>query len=244
MNRSALAPAPRAATLEQEDGVSALRSLPAWLYTDPRFFEREREAIFRFAWQIVGHVNEALAPGDYLTLDMLGERVVTLRGGDGVLRSFHNVCRHRAAKLAPEARGSCGHRLVCPYHAWSYGLDGKLANAPKWQGFEGLDTSEHGLKPVEQEIFHGFIFVRFEGGGPSVAQMMAPYADEIAAYQLERLVPHGRVTLRPRALNWKNVADNYSDGMHIGVAHPGLARLFGASYAIEVRMPSRPSAGP
>jgi carnitine monooxygenase subunit len=215
--------------------VTAIKSLPAWLYTDAGFFAREREKVFRSAWQIMGHINDAPEAGDYITLDFLGERVVTIRGADGELRSFHNVCRHRAAKLAPEARGSCGHRLVCPYHAWSYNLDGALANVPKWQGFENLDKRTHGLVPVEQEIFHGFIFVRFQSGGPSVREMMAPYEEEISPYQLERLVPNGRVTLRSRTVNWKNVADNYSDGMHIGVAHPGLTRLFGATYTIEAK---------
>ncbi len=210
-------------------------SLPAWLYTDQRFFEAERERVFRPAWHIVGHNNDAPNPGDYITLDVLGERVVTLRGEDGVLRSFHNVCRHRAGKIAPETRGSCGHRLVCPYHAWSYKLDGKFAGAPKWQGFEGLKAKELGLQPVEQEIFQGFIFVRFEPGLPSVAEMMAPYAEELAQFELEKLVPNGRVTLRPRPVNWKNVGDNYSDGMHIPVAHPGLSRLFAGTYTIEAR---------
>lgn len=215
--------------------MSDVKSLPAWLYNDPGFFEQEREKIFRSAWHIVGHVNDAPKPGDYVTLDILGDRVVSLRGADGKVRSFHNVCRHRAAKLAPESRGSCGHRLVCPYHAWSYTLDGKLANVPKWQGFDGLDAASYGLKPVEQEIYHGFIFIRFAPGLPSVAEMMAPYADEIEAHALETLIPGGRVTLRPRPVNWKNVGDNYSDGMHIGVAHPGLSRLFGATYKIEAR---------
>ncbi len=215
--------------------MKSVNSLPGWLYTDQRFFELEREKVFRAAWQVMGHVNEAPNAGDYMTLDMLGERVVTVRGADGVLRSFHNVCRHRAAKLAPEARGACGHRIVCPYHAWSYNLDGSLASVPKWQGFEGLDKAAHGLAPVEQEIFHGFVFVRFDAEGPSIAEMMAPYEEEIAAYELERLIPNGRVTLRPRGVNWKNVADNYSDGMHIPVAHPGLTRLFGATYAIEAQ---------
>lgn len=210
-------------------------SLPGWIYTDPRFFELERQKVFRQTWHIMGHVNDAPNAGDYVTLDILGERVVTLRGNDGQLRSFHNVCRHRAAKLAPDSRGSCGHRLVCPYHAWSYGLDGRLTNIPKWQGFDDLDKTAYGLPPVEQEIFHGFVFIRFEKGLPSVAEMMAPYAEELAPYQLETLVPHGRVTLRPRTVNWKNIADNYSDGMHIGVAHPGLSRLFGSTYKIEAR---------
>jgi len=211
------------------------KSLPAWLYTDQRFFEAEREKIFASAWHIVGHSNDAPSPGDYITLDVLGERVVTVRGEDSKLRSFHNVCRHRAGKIAQEARGACGHRLVCPYHAWSYKLDGSFAGAPKWQGFDGLDAKELSLKPVDQEIFHGFIFVRFEPGLPSVADMMAPYEEELAPFELEKLVPNGRVTLRPRPVNWKNVGDNYSDGMHIPVAHPGLTRLFGGTYRIEAR---------
>ena len=210
-------------------------SLPGWIYSDPHFFELERAKIFRQAWHVMGHVSDAPSPGDYVTLDVLGERVVTLRGQDGVLRSFHNVCRHRAAKIAPLSRGSCGHRLVCPYHAWSYGLDGRLAGVPKWQGFEDLDKAAYSLPAVEQEIFHGFVFVRFERGLPSVAEMMAPYAHELEPYQLETLVPNGRVTLRPRKVNWKNIADNYSDGMHIGVAHPGLSRLFGSTYKIEAQ---------
>jgi phenylpropionate dioxygenase-like ring-hydroxylating dioxygenase large terminal subunit len=233
--RQRAARATLAARRWQGEWVLEVKSLPGWLYSDPGFFEQEREKIFRSAWQIVGHVNDAPNAGDYITLDILGERVVTVRGDDAKLRSFHNVCRHRAARLAPEARGSCGHRIVCPYHAWSYGLDGTLVNVPKWQGFENLDKAGHGLVPVDQEIFHGFIFVRFAPGLPSVADMMAPYADELASYELERLVPNGRVTLRSRAVNWKNVADNYSDGMHIGIAHPGLSRLFGATYKIEAR---------
>jgi len=210
-------------------------SLPAWLYSDPRFFELERQAIFRQAWHIVGHLNEAPNPGDYLTFDILGERVVAVRGQDGQIRSFHNVCRHRAGKIAPDARGACGARLVCPYHAWSYRLDGGFAGAPKWQGFENLDADSLGLKPVDQEIAFGFVFVRFAPGLPSVREMMAPYQDELAAFELEKLVPNGRVTLRPRPVNWKNVADNYSDGMHIPVAHPGLSRLFAGTYRIEAQ---------
>ena len=208
-------------------------SLPAWIYSDPGFFERERETVFRTAWQVVCHVNDVPKAGDYQTLDFLGEQVLVLRGEDGVVRSFHNACRHRASRLADGNSGNCGHRLVCPYHAWSYGLDGRLLRVPPWQGFDDLDLSTHGLKPVEQEIWQGFVFVRFAPGLPSVAEMMSPYADEIAVHRFEELQPQGRVTLRPRAVNWKNVGDNYSDGLHIPVAHPGLTRLFGPTYAME-----------
>ncbi len=209
------------------------QSLPAWIYADRSFFERERETVFRTGWQIVCHVNDVPKAGDYQTLDILGERVVTVRGDDGQVRSFHNACRHRASRLVDGSEGNCGHRLVCPYHAWSYGLDGALRNVPRWQGFEGLDLAEHGLKPVEQEVWRGFVFVRFAPGLPSVAEMMEPYDAEIAPHGFEDLQPQGRVTLRPRPVNWKNVADNYADGLHIPVAHPGLTRLFGPSYAME-----------
>ena len=210
-------------------------SLPAWIYRDPGFFALEKERLFRTAWQVVCHINDVPEAGDYHTLDFLDERVVTVRGDDGEVRSFHNVCRHRASRLADGARGNCGHRLVCPYHAWSYGLDGRLTNIPKWQGFEDLDLDRYGLEPVEQEIFLGFVFVRFAPGLPGVAEMMGDYAEELKPYGLETLVPQGRVTLRPRAVNWKNVADNYSDGLHITVGHPGLTRLFGRGYGVEAR---------
>jgi len=211
------------------------QSLPARLYLDPEFFEAERRDLFAKSWHVVCHGNDIPRSGDYHTLDMLGERFVAIRGGDGAVRSFHNVCRHRASRLADGNSGNCGHRLVCPYHAWSYGLDGSLKNVPAWQDFKGLDLSRHGLIPLEQEVWRGFVFVRTRSGLPSVAEMMAPYDAEIAPHEFEKLVPQGRVTLRPRAVNWKNVADNYGDGLHIPVAHPGLTRLFAGSYALEAK---------
>jgi phenylpropionate dioxygenase-like ring-hydroxylating dioxygenase large terminal subunit len=215
----------------QDDAVS----LPAWIYHDPEFFELEKQAIFRTSWQLVCHVSDVPEPGDYHSLEFLGESVVVLRGEDGALRSFHNVCRHRAARLLDGNKGHCGRRITCPYHAWTYALDGRLVAIPQRDSFAGVELSQHGLVPLEQEIYHGFIFVRFAPGLPSVRQMAAPYEHELAHYRLEELVPQGRVTLRPRDVNWKNVADNYSDGLHIPVAHPGLTRLFGRSYTIEAQ---------
>jgi phenylpropionate dioxygenase-like ring-hydroxylating dioxygenase large terminal subunit len=98
-----------------------------------------------------------------------------------------------------------------------------------------MNTDDYGLAEVEQEIWRGFVFVRFAPGLPSVAEQMAPYADELAGAPLEDLVPLGRPRAQTRQVNWKNVADNYSDGLHIPVAHPGLTRVFGKSYAIEAR---------
>ncbi len=210
-------------------------SLPAWLYSDPEFFEAERTQLFTKTWQLVCHISDIPKPGDYHTFDLLDEKFLSLRGADGVVRSFHNVCRHRASRLADGTSGNCGHRLVCPYHAWSYNLDGTLKSIPPWQDFGHLDLSRHGLFPLEQEIWHGFVFVRLEKGLPSVAEMMAPYEAEIAPHRLEEIEPYGRVTLRPRVVNWKNIADNYGDGLHIPVAHPGLTRLFAGTYALEAK---------
>ncbi|HEY5757779.1 MAG TPA: aromatic ring-hydroxylating dioxygenase subunit alpha [Steroidobacter sp.] len=209
--------------------------LPAWIYRDPDFFELEKRTIFRTSWQLVCHGSDMPNPGDYHCFDMLGESIVSVRGRDGEIRSFHNVCRHRASRLLDGQKGHCGGRITCPYHAWTYSLDGRLIGVPHRETFRDLKPELHGLAPLEQEIYMGFIFVRLEPGLPSVREMLAPYAHELAAYRLEELIPQGRVTLRPRTVNWKNVGDNYSDGMHIDVAHPGLSRLFGNSYGIEAQ---------
>ena len=210
-------------------------ALPGWIYRDPEFFEREREAVFRNSWQVVCHLSDIPQPGDFHTFEFLGESLAVVRTEDGGVRAFHNVCRHRAARLLDGARGHCGRRITCPYHAWTYALDGRLVAVPNREAFSGLDTARHGLATLEHEVFLGFVFVRLAPGLPSVREMAAPYLHELAPYRLEELVPMGRVSLRPRAVNWKNVADNFSDGLHINVAHPGLTRLFGKGYGIEAR---------
>lgn len=218
-------------------GISSLEdeSLPGWIYHDPEFFEAEKEAVFRTAWQLVCHVSDLPKPGDYHTLDFLGEAIVSVRGEDEQVRSFHNVCRHRGARLLDGVRGHCGRRIACPYHRWTYSLDGRLVGVPHLDQYRGLETREHGLAPLDQEIFMGFVFVRLAAGLPSVREMMEPYLEELEPWRLEDLVPRGRVTLRPRPVNWKNVADNYSDALHINVAHPGLTRLFGRGYGLEAQ---------
>ncbi|MDR3512038.1 MAG: aromatic ring-hydroxylating dioxygenase subunit alpha [Caulobacteraceae bacterium] len=209
-------------------------SLPAWLYNDPEFFELEMARVMRPSWQVVCHVSDVPEVGAFHTLDFLGESVVVVRGEDNEVRAFSNVCRHRGSRVADGPSG-CVRKLVCPYHAWSYELDGRLTGVPLGETYPALQKEAMGLAPVEMEIWRGFIFVRLEGGGPSVAEMMTPYDHEVEAYRFEDLKAMGRVTLRPRPVNWKNVADNYSDGLHIRVAHPGLTRLFGRSYGVEAQ---------
>ena len=208
-------------------------SLPAWTYRDPEFFALEQERIFRPSWQIVCHESDVAQAGDWHSIDYAGESVIVVRGKDGVLRAFTNVCRHRGSRILDGTRG-CASRLVCPYHAWTYALDGRLTGVPDTTSYPTLDKAKAGLARVDLERWHGFIFVRLEDdGGPGIAAMMAPYEELVAPYRFEDLTALGRVTLRPREVNWKNVGDNYSDGLHIAVAHPGLSRLFGQSYGVE-----------
>jgi carnitine monooxygenase subunit len=207
-------------------------SLPGWLYFDPEFFEAEKRTFLRAAPQVVCHESEIREPGDWRTLEYLGESVIVIRGDDGSVRAFANVCRHRGSRLV-DGNGGCAKVLTCPYHAWSYARDGSLVGVPHRDEYPGLKTEDLGLMPVALEDWRGFLFATLQSGAPSVAEMMGPYEQEVAPYRFEDLRVMGRVKIRPRALNWKTIADNYADGLHIPVGHPGLTRLFGRNYRIE-----------
>ncbi|MGZ2412843.1 phenylpropionate dioxygenase-like ring-hydroxylating dioxygenase large terminal subunit [Sphingomonas sp. F9_3S_D5_B_2] len=209
-------------------------SLPGWLYHDAEFFGAEQRAFLRAAPQVVCHESEIALAGEWRSLEYLGESVIVIRGDDGEVRAFANVCRHRGSRLV-DGTGGCARVLTCPYHAWSYARDGRLVGVPHRYEYPYLQTDKLGLVPLPLERWHGFLFVTLEPGAPSVAEMMAPYEEEVAPYRLEDLQAIGRVTLRPRPLNWKTIADNYSDHLHIPVGHPGLTRLFERNYRIEAR---------
>ena len=142
-------------------------SLPAWTYHDPEFFELEKERVFASSWQVVCHVNDIPNTGDWHGLEYIGESVIVVRGKDGEVRAFTNVCRHRGSRIVDGASG-CAKKLICPYHAWTYELDGKLTGVPDSASYPGLDKSSHGLAPVSMEIWRGFIFVRLKDEGPSL----------------------------------------------------------------------------
>jgi phenylpropionate dioxygenase-like ring-hydroxylating dioxygenase large terminal subunit len=208
-------------------------SLPGWIYSDSEFFELEMERVIRPSWQIVCHVNEIAQPGDYRTLDYLDESVIVIRGADSEVRAFTNVCRHRAMRLL-QGPGGCARKIVCPYHAWTYEADGRLSGVPHKAEYPALNVAESGLAPVALEQWRGFVFVCLEPGTfPTPAEMMAPFEAEVAPYKFEAMQPMGAVRHRPREVNWKNVGDNYSDNLHIPVAHDGLTRLVGKTYRIE-----------
>ena len=211
--------------------------LPDWTYRDRRFYKREIEEILLPSWQVVCHESDLPDTGDYQRLDFVGRPIFVIRDQDGQLRAFYNVCRHRAARLLDGdqlGRGHCDRqRIVCPYHGWSYDLQGSLCGVPALDRYDGLSLSDWSLRSPELEVWRGFVFVRCRSGGPSVADLLAPWAALFGAYRIAEMRALGRVTLRPREVNWKTVVDNYSDGLHIRVAHRGLSALTGDTYKLH-----------
>ncbi len=207
------------------------RGLPAWTYHSPAMLELEKQELFRKHWQIAGHVNDVPKAGDFFTVDIADDRAIIMRGDDGVVRAFHNLCRHRGSRVAAEKQGHCKNAIVCPFHGWVYNFDGTLRGAARPQSFGALDKREFGLKPIESEIWMGFIFIRFAGGRQaSVAETMAVYAPEMADYRMEHLVPVAQFNDVVIPVNWKSVRDVDNEGYHVAMAHPALQDLYGATY--------------
>ena len=206
--------------------------LPAWTYHSQALFDLERDQLFLTHWQVVGHVGDMPAAGDWITFDLLGERAVIMRGNDGVVRAFHNLCRHRGARVVDGAKGHCKGAIVCPFHGWVYNLDGSLRGAARPSSFGEMKREEFGLKPIEMEIFHGFIFIRFKAGPqPAVAELLAPYEADFAAYRLDRLLPVRNLDWSAELpVNWKSVRDVDNEGYHVALAHPSLQELYGRTY--------------
>lgn len=210
------------------------RGLPAWTYHSDALTALEMAELFRTHWQIACHVSDAPEPGDFLALDAVGERALVLRGRDGVLRAFHNICRHRGSRVVAEPQGRCRGALVCPFHGWVYNLDGTLRGAARPDSLPDLDRVEHGLMPLDCEVWNGFVFIRFAPGPqPSVAELLAPFAAEVAAYEVETMVPAGGVWTDRSPVNWKSVRDVDNEGYHVAMAHPALQDLYGHDYVDE-----------
>ena len=225
----------RPATQTRTDAARGRTGLPAWSYFSEELLELEREQLFRRHWQIICHASDLPDPGAFITCDIVGDRALILRNGDGQVRAFHNLCRHRGSRVLGEERGNCRGSIVCPFHGWVYNLDGTLRRPAEPGSLPDLDPVEWGLKPLECEIWNGFVFVRFlPGPQPSVAAVMARWDDEIAQYGLAELVPDGRGTWTTEVdVNWKCIRDVDNEGYHVPMAHPGLADLFGRNYVDE-----------
>lgn len=209
------------------------RGLPGWTYHSRALFELERREVFLNHWQVAGHVSDLPAPGDWLTFDLLGERALVIRGQDGRVRAFHNLCRHRGARLANGTQGHCKSAMVCPFHGWVYNLDGTLRGPARPDTFGDMDRAAFGLKPVEMAIWQGFIFLRFlPGPQPAIDELMQPFEADFAAYRTEELLPADNAGWPATTLpvNWKSVRDVDNEGYHVAMAHPALQDLYGRTY--------------
>ena len=208
------------------------RGLPAWTYHSQAMFDLERDSLFLTHWQVVGHVGDIPTAGDWLAFDLLGERAVVMRGADGVVRAFHNLCRHRGARVVAGEKGHCKGAMVCPFHGWVYNLDGSLRGPARPSSFGEMKREEFGLKPIEMEIFHGFIFIRFRSGPqPSVAALLGAFDADFTAYGLGKLLPVRHLDWSAELpVNWKSVRDVDNEGYHVALAHPSLQELYGRSY--------------
>ncbi len=208
--------------------------LPGWAYHSPALLELEKQHVFRTHWQIVGHVSDVPEAGDYRSIDVVGELALVVRGKDGVVRAFLNMCRHRGSRVVAENQGNCKNALVCPFHGWVYNLDGTLRGAARPRSFPELDKVEFGLRQLDLETWMGFIFIRFEQGPqPSVAELMKPHEAEIAPYDIGGMVPSWGIWSSVSNVNWKSVRDVDNEGYHVAMAHPALQDLYGSTYFDE-----------
>jgi phenylpropionate dioxygenase-like ring-hydroxylating dioxygenase large terminal subunit len=204
------------------DGPALQRTLEPRYYTDPAVFAQELQGLLARTWQFAGHVSEIVNSGDYFTFEVAGESLFCIRGRDGDLRTFYNVCQHRAHQLV---QGSGTTRVVvCPYHAWTYELDGKLRGAPNIKAVEGLDRSTICLTEVRTEVFNGFIFVNLDPDAAPMDEWFPGVREELQEYvpNIGDLQPVEWIQI-PEECNWKVSVENYSECYHCALNHPTFA---------------------
>jgi len=199
-----------------------LQGLPARYYTAPEVFDRVRERLFYRSWQFACHVSRVSEPGDYLAFSIFDQDLFVIRDADGMLRCFFNVCRHRGHLLL---EGSGRTRLVvCPYHAWAYGLDGKLRNAPRTEGLPDFNGADICLTEVQLEVFCGFIFVNLDARAPAMAEAFPSVEQAIRDFCPdieERTFAHEHDT--QERCNWLVAVENYNECYHCKVVHRTFA---------------------
>lgn len=208
-----------------DDNAARAKSLDARCYTDPAVMAAERQAIFKKSWQFVGHVSKLAKPGDYAAFDVQGQPVFAVRAKDGSLNAFYNVCKHRAHELL---KGEGNIKMVtCPYHAWAYGLDGRLRTARRSEFIEDFNTDDFCLTPVRVEEFASLVFVNLDPDAPSLAEQAGDLWAEMQTYadDFHKLQHAHRITYTIKS-NWKNVVDNFLECYHCPVSHKDFCTLF------------------
>jgi len=215
--------APNLSDYRPTENLARAETMPARWYTEPEFLALEAEKIFYKTWQPVGRLEDVMRVGDYFSCEVLDQPLVIVRNREGDLRAFYNVCPHRAAVVA-QGRGN-RNSLQCKYHGWTYDLDGKLLRAPEFEGVENWKAEAVCLKPVRVEAWGPWVFVNLDSTADPMSATYADIEKEIAAsgFNLEEM----RLVERRDYLidcNWKVYVDNYLEGYHLPIAHPGLFR--------------------
>ena len=203
--------------------VAGARTLPGRYFTSPEIHREEMAKLFARRWLCVGRADGLAEPGGYLLREIGGESVIVLRDRSGTARAFYNVCRHRGCRLTECPTGRFEGTIQCPYHAWSYALDGRLIGAPSTSGmpdFRREDWPLHALRVAEWE---GFLFVHLDPDPEPFARAWAPMLGRFARFSMPRLVTAETITYDVRA-NWKLVFQNYSECYHCAPVHPALAK--------------------
>lgn len=229
------------------------RTLPRAAYVSDEWFARERDHIFFAEWFCAGRAERIANAGDYQVVDVAGESVLIVRGKDRALRAFFNVCRHRGSQLVPttgQAHGSFGGSIRCPYHSWTYELDGALRTAPFLEEGDDLAKRDLPLHRVDLDLWGGFIFVRIAAGDSpmTLAEQLGPVPERLARYDLAELRCAKSIEYDVAA-NWKALLENYNECYHCGPVHPELCSLVpafkmggGADLDWERGIPHRPGA--
>jgi len=213
------------------------QTLPSSWYCDARIFKLEKERIFAREWLCVGREEDVAAPGDYKLLDVLGESILLVRNARGALRAFYNVCRHRGAQLcriagaapvpglAVQGGVTARRNIVCPYHQWTYDLDGRLIAAPHMSGTPGFDKASVSLYPVAVDTWGGFVFLHLTPDeAKPLRTQLGEIAERIARYPLSAL-RIGHSIRYEVAANWKALCENYNECYHCGGVHPELCAV-------------------
>lgn len=210
----------------KEEGA-VLHGLPSAAYTSEEFFERERQAVFADGWTFVGFVHEAAKPGACVPVEVAGRPLLILANEASEIQVFHNACRHRGLKLVNEPC-SVKNSINCPYHAWSYNLNGELEAAPHFGGFrvqevKGFKKADHGLVPVRSAIWHDWIFVNLSGGAPDFDEYSKSFAAHAGLIDLTNLQVIGKIDLGVVKCNWKFLMENFIEPYHVPIVHHDTA---------------------
>ncbi len=207
-------------------GQAPWPTLPGRDYHDAGVFALDQERVFSRSWVCVGRGEHLPDAGDYLTPEIDGESPIVIRGQDGQLRAFANTCRHRGTQLL-EGEGTVRGAIKCPYHAWTYGFDGRLLGSPNVGADDGIDRDRIGLWPVPLAEFDGFVFVNLDGRAPPLDEVVAAQPDsplELERYRVGELRVGARREYDVEA-NWKIVVENYHECLHCPTVHPELVKI-------------------